>query len=302
MLTMKEFELFDLDSLQTFVAVAEAGGITPGARRLGLSKAVVSRRLKRLEETLGAQLLARTTRGSALTEAGALFREHAARASAELTAALDAIAPDGQLRGVLRIAAPLSFGPTELAPIFSELARRHPLLQVHTSYSDSLVDIVGEGYDAAVRIGHLADSSLVAKRIGWVHGLLVASPDYLANRGAPQTLASLDEHDAVMLRSETWQMTDAGKTVIVHPRGRIKADNGLALTSAALLGLGLALLPDFLVRHHIDSGALVPVLPDNWPPPAPVHVIRPPGARTSRKVTALIEILMENMSDCREQR
>jgi DNA-binding transcriptional LysR family regulator len=134
--------MLDVEDLQTFVEVANAGGVSPAARRLGVSKSIVSRRLFRLEAELGIQLLARTTRGAALTEAGVTFREHAARVVAEMDVAREAILPTGDLRGRLRIAAPLSFGATQLAPVFAELAQRHPLLHVHASYSDRFVDVV----------------------------------------------------------------------------------------------------------------------------------------------------------------
>jgi DNA-binding transcriptional LysR family regulator len=136
----------DLEDLRTFVDVADAGGVSSAARRLGVSKSIVSRRLFRLEAELGIQLLARTTRGAALTEAGVTFREHAARVCAEIDVARETILPAGELRGRLRIAAPLSLGPTHLAPVFAEMARRHPLLHVHAGYSDRFVDIVGEGF------------------------------------------------------------------------------------------------------------------------------------------------------------
>src|SRR6266436_7628616 len=145
----------DFEDLRTFVDVADAGGVSSAARRLGVSKSIVSRRLFRLEAELGVQLLARTTRGAALTEAGVTFRDHAARVCAEIDLARETILPAGDLRGRLRIAAPLSFGPMHLAPVLAELAKRHPLLQVHTAYSDRFVDIVGEGFDAAVRVGYL---------------------------------------------------------------------------------------------------------------------------------------------------
>src|SRR5580692_6873133 len=138
--------MFDLEDLRTFVEVAGAGGLTPAARRLGLSKSIVSRRLVRLEQELGVQLLSRTTRGTALTEAGATFREHAARAADELEAAREAVSPYGDVRGRLRISAPLTFGPAHLAPVLAELARRHPQLQVHAAYADRFVDLVGEGF------------------------------------------------------------------------------------------------------------------------------------------------------------
>src|ERR1700730_9291227 len=151
----------DLEDLRTFVDVADAGGGSSAARRLGVSKSIVSRRLFRLEAELGVQLLARTTRGAALTEAGVTFREHAAKVCAELDIARETILPAGDLRGRLRIAGPLSFGPTHLAPVVRELAKRLPLLQVHTSFSARFRDIVGEGFDAAVRLGYLAHSSFL---------------------------------------------------------------------------------------------------------------------------------------------
>lgn len=136
----------DIEELETFVEVADAGGVSPAALRLGVSKSIVSRRLFRLEAELGVQLLARTTRGAALIEAGATFRDYAARVCAEVDAAKEAILPAGDLRGRLRVAVPLSFGSTHFAPILAEMARRHPQLQIHTCYSDRFVDLITEGY------------------------------------------------------------------------------------------------------------------------------------------------------------
>src|SRR6186713_772934 len=155
----------ELEDLQTFVAVADSGGVSAAARRLGVAKSIISRRLFRLEAELGAQLLARTTRGAALTEAGVTFREHAARVCAEIDMAREEMSPDGDLRGLLRIAGPASFGQ-HFAPALAEMARRHPLLHIHTRYSDRYVDLVGEGFDCGIRVGYLPDSNLVARRIG----------------------------------------------------------------------------------------------------------------------------------------
>jgi len=133
----------NLEDLETFVAVADTGGVSPAARRLGLPKSIVSRRLTRLEAELGAQLLTRNTRGAALTEAGATFREHAARAVAEIDAARESVSPTGELRGLLRIAVPMSLGLTHLAPMLAQFAARHPLLQLHVAYGDRFVDLIG---------------------------------------------------------------------------------------------------------------------------------------------------------------
>ncbi len=284
----------DFEDLRTFVDVADAGGVSSAARRLGVSKSIVSRRLFRLEVELGIQLLARTTRGAALTEAGVTFREHAARVCAEIDVARETILPAGELRGRLRIAAPLSLGPTHLAPVFAEIARRHPQLHVHASYSDRFVDIIGEGFDCAIRVGYLNDSNLIARRVGPVHGKLVASPDYIGEHGTPETPDELLTHQALMQGTETWQFMDGDKTVSIHPQGRFKADNGTALAAAAVAGLGIAWLPDHLIKGYLDSGSLVQVMTRYPVPTGGMFVVRPPGQHSTRKVRVLTELLIEH--------
>jgi DNA-binding transcriptional LysR family regulator len=283
----------EIEDIQAFVAVADAGGLTPAAGRLGVSKSIVSRRIARLEKALGATLLTRTTRGAALTEAGATFREHAAKISAEADAALDAVSPDGKVRGRLRVAAPLSFGATHFAPVLAELAARYPDLEIQSSYSDRVVDLVAEGFDAAIRLGVLEDSSLVARRIASFSGRLVASPAYLEKRGTPRTPDELLTHDAVNRVNDEWPLQHDGQVLKIHPRARFTADNGAALVPAVLAGLGIALLPDFLSNEHIASGALVPILPDYPMPEAGVYVVRPPGGDAPCKVRVLIDIMVE---------
>ena len=178
-----------MEDLQTFVEVADAGGVSPAARRLGVSKSIVSRRLFRLEEDLGVQLLARTTRGAALTEAGMTFRDHAARVCAEIDLARETILPAGDSARALAGRRTALFRSRHLAPVFAELARRHPRLQVHTSYTDRFVDLIGEGFDCGIRVGFLNDSNLIARRIGPIHGKLVASPEYREN-GLPKRLTN----------------------------------------------------------------------------------------------------------------
>jgi DNA-binding transcriptional LysR family regulator len=286
--------VMDTEDLRTFVDVADAGGVSAAARRLGVSKSIVSRRLFRLEAELGVQLLARTTRGAALTEAGVTFREHAARVCAEIDTALETIMPAGDLRGRLRIAAPLSLGPTHLAPVFAEMARRHPLLHLHASYSDRFVDIIGDGFDCAIRVGYLSDSNLIARRVGSIHGKLVASPGYIREHGAPETPDDLLAHQALMQGAETWQLIDGDKTISIHPQGRFKADNGTALAAAAVAGLGIAWLPDHLIEDYLDSSSLVPVMTRYPVPTAGMFVVRPPGQHPTRKVRILTELLIEH--------
>lgn len=283
----------EIEELRTFVEVAEAGGVTAAAQRLGLSKSIVSRRLARLETALGVQLLARTTRGSSLTEAGAILRDHAVRITAEIDSARETIVPSGELRGRLRIAAPLSFGPTHLAPIFAKLALRHPALHVHASYSDRHVDLVSEGYDCAIRMGYLPDSTLIARRVGPILGKLVATPEYVAAHGAPQAPSDLLAHECLMQGTESWQFMDGDEVIAVRPLGRFKSDNGIALVAAALTGLGVAMVPAGLVTEHLASGALVGLM-DAYPVrPAGMFVVRPPTSHPSRKVRELTELLID---------
>ncbi|MBX3492107.1 MAG: LysR family transcriptional regulator [Parvibaculum sp.] len=282
----------DIEDLQTFVAVADAGGISAAARRLGVSKSIVSRRLFRVEAELGIQLLARTTRGAALTEAGLTFRDHAARATAEIDTARDTLLPEGALSGRLRVAIPLSLGPTHFAPVLAELAHCHPQLQIHTSYSDRFVDLIAEGFDCAIRVGYLQDSNLVAKRVGPIYGKLVASPDYIKAHGAPDKLEQIADHQALMQGMETWQFMDGDRIVTVQPQGRFKADNATVLAAAAAAGLGIAWLPDCVTHEYVASGALVAVMTQHPVPSAGTYVVRPPGQHSSRKVRVLTEMLI----------
>jgi len=287
----------DTEDLRTFVEVADAGGVSPAARRLGMAKSIVSRRLVRLETELGIQLLARSTRGAALTEAGETFRDYAARITGEADLARETILPEGELRGRLRLSAPLTFGPTHIAPALAEMGRRHPQLSIQACYTDRFVDLVEEGYDCAIRIGYLPDSELIARRIGPLTGKMVASPDYIRRFGAPQAPKDVINHEALMQGTEAWRFMDGETTVTIHPQGRFKADNGTALAAAAVMGLGLACLPDDFVDHHIASGALVAVMCDYPPPPAGAYVLRPPGQNPARKIRVLTELLIQYWND-----
>lgn len=282
----------DIEELRTFVEVAEAGGVTAAATRLGLSKSIVSRRLARLEADLGVQLLARTTRGAGLTEAGLTFREHAAKICAEVDIARETIVPEGELRGSFRIAAPLTFGPTHFAAVIADLARLNPKLQVRACYTDRFVDLVAEGFDCAIRVGHLTNSNLLARRVGHTAGVYVATPAYIEQHGAPHTPEEFGTHEVVMQGSETWLAMDGDEVVTLKPQGRFKADNAVALVAAALAGIGLAGVPKELVTEHLASGALVPVMTRYPPPLLGIFVVRPPGQYPARKVRVLTEMML----------
>ena len=287
--------MLDLEDLQTFVEIADAGGLSPAARRLGVSKSIISRRLIRLESELGVQLLARSTRGTALTEAGSTFREHANRVVAEIDTARETMLPAGDLRGRLRIAAPQSCSLCGFSSVLADLTRRYPRLEVNTSYTDRFVDIIAEGFDCAIQIGNLTDSNLIARRIRTISAKILASPSYIQTHGAPEAPDDLLEHQALLQGTEAWHLRDGDNIIAVHPRGRFKADNAGALAAAAVEGVGIALLPNFLTESHLKSGALVPVMSRYPVPDGGLYVLRPPGRHPARKVRVLTELMLEHL-------
>jgi len=292
----------EVEDLKTFVEVADAGGVSPAARRLGLAKSIVSRRLSRLEDELGVQLLARTTRGAALTEAGAAFRDHAARMFADFEAAREEILPAGELRGRLRLAAPSSFGPEYFAPTLARLAKLHPLLSVHARFSDRYVDLVSEGFDCGIRVGYLPDSNLVARRIGNFTVQLFASPAYVREHGPPRAPHEIADHPAVMIASESWKFSQGKKVVEVHPHGRFKADSAVAIAEATAEGIGIAALPDVIAAAYVETGRLQAIMTDWDLPPVGIFVVRPPGQHLARKVRVLTELLLEQFSEAGQTR
>ena len=188
---------------------------------------------------------------------------------------------------------PLSFGPTHFAPVLAEMARRHPQLHIHTSYSDRFVDLIAEGFDCAIRVGYLQDSNLVAKRVGPIYGKLVASPDYIKAHGSPRDAGGTRHPSGPHARNGSlavhgWRQDRHGSAA-----GRFKADNATALAAAAAAGLGIAWLPDCITHEYVASGALVPVMTRYPPPSAGAYVIRPPGQHPTRKVRVLTEMLIE---------
>src|SRR5919202_4644540 len=258
LLRREERVVVELDDLRSFVEVVESGGFSRASRRLGISKSMVSRRIARLEADLGARLLSRTTRGLSPTEAGLEFKARGERILAELDAARDAVARQGgAVVGRLRLSVPLSFGVRHVAPVLAELARRHPRLEMDVSYSDRIVDLIAERFDAAIRIGVLEDSSLVARRIAPVRALLVASPDYLARNGRPSTPGDLAGHECLIytgMAQPEWVFRAGKRTISVRPQGRLRSDIGDAILQWALEGLGICIAPTFLASDAVESG------------------------------------------------
>ena len=257
--------LAQLDDLAVFAAVARAEGFSAAARRLGVSKAMVSVAVARLERRLNVRLLQRSTRRLALTEAGAAALPHAERA---LLAARDAEEAASQLvtspRGNLRVNAPMSFGLLHVVPALGAFALEYPEVHIDLVLDDRVLDLLEGGFDLGIRIGTLADSALIAQRIGVSRMLIAAHPDYLARRGIPKKPADLTRHDALIYSlsptGARWKLTRGARSETVRVRGPLRANSSLALHRALLQGLGLARIPNFIAADDLASGRLVRVL------------------------------------------
>jgi DNA-binding transcriptional LysR family regulator len=286
----------ELDDLRCFVEVVENGGFTRAARRLGIAKSMASRSISRLEAELGTRLLSRTTRGVSPTDAGLEFKTRCERILADYDEAREVVASHGdQMIGRLRLSVPISFGVRHLAPVLAEIASSHPRLELDVSYNDRVVDLIAERFDAAIRIGQLRDSSLVARRIAPVQAMLVASPDYLRRHRRPETPDDLAEHECLIYTAgiaTDWQFRSGRRLVSIRPRGRLRSDSGDAIVQWAEAGLGVAHVPKFLVSSAVERGALEPLLPDYPTPEAAIFVVRPPGPHVALKVRLLIEMLV----------
>lgn len=290
-------DMQNLEDVLAFVRVVETGGFSRAAHRLGVSKSIVSRRVARLEAELGVRLLNRTTRGIAPTEAGLDFKARCVDILNQLDAAREAVAcRERDVAGTLRLSVPLSFGVTRLAPAMAAFAAAFPRVSIDLSFSDRFVDLVGEGFDAAIRIGILSDTSHVARRLGAIEAFVVASPAYLEQHGRPEKPQALADHECLCYSGgarETWQFRSGRKWLSVRPQGRFRADNGEALRAAAVAGLGITALPDFLLEESIKAGELVRIL-ENYPmPEAGIQLLRPGGGIAPARVAALGDFLVE---------
>jgi DNA-binding transcriptional LysR family regulator len=285
----------DFDDILAFTRVVELASYTKAARRLGISKSMVSRRVARLEAKLGTRLLVRSTRGLTPTEAGRLFAARAARSLAELEEAQAAVAEgEREPSGALRIAAPLSFGIMHLGPALAEFAQQYPRVAIDVAFSDRFVDLVEDGCDAALRIGILKDSSLVGRKLSPIRALLAASPNYLARHGRPATPRDLLQHRCLTYSGagseEQWRFRVGGRWQAIKPAGLFRADNGEALRDAAVAGLGITALPSFILSPALESGALEPILTDFAVPERGLYILRHGGAPPLR-LRLLIDFL-----------
>ncbi len=295
-------EPLPIQDLAVFAAVAEARGFSSAARRLGVSKAMVSVAVARLEARLGVRLFQRTTRKLSLTEAGASALPHAERAwSAARDAEEAATRAATEPRGTLRINAPMTFGLLQVAPALGAFALSYPEVTVDLELDDRVLDLVEGGFDMAVRIASLADSSLVAQRIGKNRNVIVAHRDYLARAGRPARPADLTRHAALVYSlsptGARWTFTRGKKKEVVDVTGPVRANSTLALREALLQGLGLGRAPLFAVAEDIAGGRLEQVLPAWRLPEQGIYAVTTSREHVPRKTRAFIAFLRDRIGD-----
>ena len=292
-----------LAAMQVFVRVVETGGLSAAGRALGLAPSSVSRRIGELEDMLGVQLLRRTTRKLSLTEAGETYYERSrdivrAVEEANLAVTEKRAGPSG----ILRVTASSSVARLHVAPAIAAFQAEFPAVQVVMVVSDRVVDIVGEGLDVAIRVGQLEDSSLIARKVAQSRRLVCASPSYLKRAGIPAHPADLRDHACLTFRrhpgSNLWRFRHGGEKIEVQATGSFFADDGDTLGAAACAGLGVILVPEWIVGLEIGAGNLVEVLADYAPDPAitSLHAVYAPGPYVPPKIRAFVDFLAGRFS------
>lgn len=291
-----------LEEMTVFVRIVEAGGIGKAAQQLNLAKSAVSRRLVELETRLDTRLLIRTTRKSSLTDAGRTYYQRAVKILDDVCAMnTDTSGVDTSLDGTLRLAVPLSFGLMHLTSAIDLFAQQHPNLTIQIDFSDRQIDLVEEGYELAIRIADLKDSSLQAKRITRIRHVLCASPGYITEMGVPKTLSDLANHRILqygMANHVRLNISDPqGKNHSIELTAKMKANNGDFLRDMAIAGHGITYLPSFLIWKALSMGDLIPILTDHQLPVSYVYAVYPQTRFLSQRARLLIDFMAERFGD-----
>lgn len=287
-----------LQQLIAFAQTARRGSFAAAARDLGGAPSTLAKSVARLEASLGVKLFHRTTRQVNLTPDGERLFRRCERVLAEIDDLnAEAAGTRSAVSGTLRLDAPIVYGRHTLLPILAALVRAHPALQLDLRLQDGYADLVRDGLDAAIRVGELRDSTLVARRFDWQDLVLVASPAYLEAHGRPERIDELARHHAVVFRmpssgrNRPWQLRSGRRTVELHPTHRVLVNDGEGVVAAAVLGLGLGQVPSYMAGAELDRGALVEVLPAHRPPSMPISVVMPSSRLQPPRVRALLDAL-----------
>jgi len=292
-----------LEGLPVFVRAVREGSFSAAARVLGLTPSAVSKQIGRLEDQLSVRLFNRTTRRLSLTEEGAAFFERASRILSDLEDAAAAVSSLHTVaRGRLRVTMPTAFGVIHLLPALPAYLARHPAVTLEIDLNDRFVNMVEEGFDLALRVGDLEDSSLIGRRLAANRRVMAAAPSYLAGRAAPRQPDDLAEHNCLIYtyrpQRNDWRLVDAaGEERVITVAGNLETNNPMMLRAAALAGLGIVLLPLWIIGPDIKAGRLQRVLPDcHWPDSA-IQAVYPPGRHLSARVRSFVDFLVEQFAE-----
>lgn len=289
-------------AIPVFVTVAETGGFSPAAKLLGISKSAVSKRISQLEAQLGVKLLHRTTRKLSLTEAGEHFYQHARIAHQAAKDAQDAVTQlQGEPQGRLRINSPMSFGRLHLAPLIPVFLKRYPKISIDMVMDDKVVDLVGEGFDIAIRAGDLPDTSLIARKLAPLQSVLCASPEYLKDFGTPTSLEQLVEYNCLVFTYsrdvKEWTFIKDNHLKTIEIKGNYQVNNSEALREAILQGVGIGRLPTFVAGPDIKRGTLIPLFEEYQMPAKTIYAVFPERQYMPAKVRAFIDFAIEYFGD-----
>jgi len=288
--------MFGWEGVCEFVSVAEQGGFTAAARKLGVSVAQVSRQVAQLEDRLQAKLLLRTTRQVRLTELGDIYYRHCRQLLDNLYEAELAVGRhQAEPQGTLRITAPVSYGESRIAPLVNDFMLRYPQLEVTLTLTNQLLDLVHDGFDLAIRLGHLKDSTLIARKLAERIPYVCASPAYAARNGVPLSLPELAQHSCLVGNSDEWHFTLQGQPHTLRVQGQLHCNSGHALLDAALKGIGIIQLPDYYVYPHLASGELLELFPECRAPAEGIWALYPQNRHLSPKVRLLVDYLADQL-------
>ncbi len=291
----------ELENIHAFIATVETGNMAHAAKRVHITKSVLSRRISSLEANLGVQLFTRSTKGVTPTDAGNQYYERIKNIVAELEDAKECLSTDKQeIKGTIRLTAPEAYSRMFLTPLFIETMRNNPDLSLETNFTDRLTDIAAEGYDLAVRIGNPTSNSLIGRRIRDINILTVASPDYLRKFGEPLKPQDLSRHQCITYTNAAmpnqWHYNHQGKDISVKVPTILQSDSGDLMTQAAIAGLGILSIPDFFVSDALAQGLLVPILGDFTSPSLGLYILYPEKRHMKSSVRLLIDRLIQHCS------
>ena len=289
-------------AIPVFIAVVECGSFSAAGQKLGTSKSAVSKRINQLEHDLGVRLLHRTTRRLSLTEAGEHYYDYARKAFFAACEGEDAITQwQGKPKGMLRVSVPMSFGRLHIAPLVSRFLSEYPDIQLNMTMDDKMVDLVEGGFDIAIRIGDLPDSSLIARRIAPCRSVVCASPEYVERHGRPKTPQDLQQHNCLVYSyfrgGSEWRFSGRNGVVKVLPKGNYQVNNSAAIREALITGLGIGQMPTFIVGPDLADGKLIPLLEGYSLPLHAIYAVFPERKHLPAKVRVFLDFVVKHLGE-----